>query len=396
MTTRLYYSEPYRTSFSARVVSCEPRDARFEVVLDQTAFYPTSGGQPLDLGSLDAAVVADVVDREDGRIGHVIDRALQPGAVVEGTIDWKRRFDHMQQHTGQHVLSAAFDRLFDVRTESFHLGASSATIDLAREISSSQIQAAEDEANRIVWEDRPVTIRFASSEEAAALPLRKESLRTGPLRLIDVEGFDLSACGGTHVARTGAIGIIAIARAEKFRGGSRVEFLCGGRALTRFRDWRDALTATTRHLSVQPVELAGAVERLQAEAKLLQKTIRAQQEQLALYDARALVDRGERRDDRIIVVEALDAWDAAGLKALAAAATTATPNASVALFSRTTPAIAVVARGASAPGDAGAVIKALIAMFGGKGGGKPELAQGGGLQASPDDLIVEARKLLRG
>src|SRR5262249_8763201 len=155
-------------------------------------------------------------------------------------IDWRRRFDHMQQHTGQHVLSAAIDRLFHVRTVSFHLGAGTSTIDVARELTAREITDAENEANRIVWEDRPVAIRYASAAGAARLPLRKESLREGTLRLIDVEEFDLSACGGTHVSRTGAIGLIGVASSERFKGGHRLEFVCGGRALDRFRLLRDA------------------------------------------------------------------------------------------------------------------------------------------------------------
>src|SRR5262249_5905763 len=150
---------------------------------------------------------------------------LDVGQAVTGEIDWTRRFDHMQQHTGQHVLSAAFDRLFQARTVSFHLGAEVSTIDLARELPPAQIAAAELEADRIVWEDRPVTIRFAAKEDAAAMPLRKESRREGTLRLIDVEQWDLSACGGTHVARTGAIGVIAVAGSERFKGGVRIAFL---------------------------------------------------------------------------------------------------------------------------------------------------------------------------
>jgi alanyl-tRNA synthetase len=394
MTTRLYYAEPYRTSFSATVVSCDDYDGQFHVVLDQTAFYPTSGGQPFDIGNLGGAAVTEVIDGENGDIVHVVERSLPPGAVVDGAIDWKRRFDHMQQHTGQHVLSAAYDRLFGVRTESFHLGTASATIDLGREVTPSQVQAAEDEANRVVWEDRPVAIRVASAEEAAALPLRKESLRTGPVRLIEIEDFDLSACGGTHVARTGAIGVIATGRWEKFRGGMRIEFLCGGRALARFREWRDALQATLRHLSVQPLDLADAVGKLQSDARMLQKTIRSQQERLAVHDAAALVARGEHVGHLILVVDALDGWDAVGLKALAVAATAAAPAAVVAVFSRTSPAIAVVARGSAAEIDAGGVLKALIAKFGGKGGGKAELAQGGGLAGQADELIAEARRLL--
>src|SRR6476646_6326639 len=235
MTKRLYYTDPLLTAFDATVVSNEIEDGRSVVVLDQTAFYPSSGGQPFDTGQLDGTRVVDVVDREDGTIAHVVEKSLAPGTVVHGDIDWPRRFDHMQQHTGQHVLSAAFDRLSGVKTVSFHLGADVSTIDLAREVTPKEIAAAEDEANRIVWEDRPVTIRYATAEEAAALPLRKEPVRTGTLRLIDVEGFDLSACGGTHVSRTGAVGLIAVTAWERFKGGHRLEFACGRRVLVRFR-----------------------------------------------------------------------------------------------------------------------------------------------------------------
>ncbi len=395
MTTRLYYAEPARITFDATVIACETRDAQIELVLDQTAFYPASGGQPFDTGTLGPARVLDVVDRGEGVIVHIVDRALPVGSAVAGVIDWSRRFDHMQQHTGQHVLSAAYDRLFGVRTESFHLGAISATIDLGRDVSSAEIQTAEDQANRVVWEDRPVTIRFATPEEAAALPLRKEPARTGPLRLIEVEGFDLSACGGTHVARTGAIGVIATTGWEKVRGGTRVEFLCGARALGRFRKWRDVLAETRRHLGVTPAELAAGVERLQAEARTTQRTIRGLQEELAVHHARALVDRGERVAGRILIVEALEGWDAAGLKALAVATAGNTPSAVVALFSRSTPAVVVVACGAQSGIDAAGVLKALVAKFGGKGGGKPDLAQGGGLTASPEELIAEARQVLK-
>ena len=170
----------------------------------------------------------------------------------------------MQQHTGQHVLSAAFDRVLQVRTVSFHLGTASSTIDLAREVCGGEIARAEHEANRVVWEDRPVAIRFADAEEAATLPLRKESKREGVLRLIDVEDFDVSACGGTHVARTGAIGIIAVAGSERFKGGTRLEFLCGGRALAGFHALGDSVAASVRLLSVLPAELPAAIERQQA------------------------------------------------------------------------------------------------------------------------------------
>lgn len=388
MTQRLYYTEPYRHDFDATVVSVEQAGSHLHVTLDQTAFYPTSGGQPFDTGTLGGAAVIDVIDREDGTIAHVVSGALKAGEVVSGVIDWVRRFDHMQQHTGQHVLSAAFDHLFGVRTESFHLGQASSTIDLAREVSESEIATAEDEANRVVWEDRPVAIRFATAAEAATMGLRKESARTGRLRLIDVQDYDLSACGGTHVERTGAIGVIAIGGWEKFKGGSRVEFLCGSRALQRFRIWRGALSAVQKHLSVPPVEMAAAIERMQEEAKALQRTIRGFQEKLAAHEANALLAKGR------LIVEAIDGWDAQGLKAIAAAATAADPAAVVILFTTATPAQVVVARGANAKADASAVLKQLAAKFGGKGGGKPDLAQGGGLSASSADLIAAARTMI--
>ena len=394
MTKRLYYDEPYRAGFDATVASCTPRDEVFEVILDQTAFYPTSGGQPYDTGTLGSARVSDVIDADSGEILHIVDGSLAQGDSVHGAIDWGRRFDHMQQHTGQHLLSAAFDRLFAVRTESFHLGAASATIDLAREVSGDEVRRAEDEANRVVWEDRPVTIRVATAEEAAHLPLRKVSLRAGTIRMIDIDDFDLSACGGTHVSRTGAVGVIAIAGAEKFRGGSRVEFVCGGRALARFREWRSAMSDATRVLSVTPAELSVGIERLQADSKQQQRTIRGLHEQLAAHEGRLLVQRARRLPDRLVVAEALEGWDAVGLKALAMAAVSEEPTAAVALFTRADPALAVIARGGAINVDAPSVLKQLIAKYGGKGGGKPELAQGGGLVASPDALVADAKELL--
>ena len=394
MTERLYYSAPYQTEFEATVVSCTPQGERFAVVLDRSAFYPTSGGQPFDEGVLGAARVLEVADGDGGTIVHTTDRGLIEGDRVRGEIDWARRFDHMQQHTGQHVLSAAFDRLHAVRTESFHLGKDASSIDLAREVTAREVATVEAEANRVVWEDREVRIRFADEEEAKTLPLRKESLRRGPLRLIEVDAFDLSACGGTHVARTGAIGVIGITSWEKFRSGSRVEFVCGARALARFRQWRDAFANTVRHLSVHPSELAAAVERLQADARTLQKTIRGQQEQLAVHEARSLVTRAERTDTRLVLVDVLEGWDAATLKTLASAATAATPALAVALFSRSTPAVVVVSAGTESQVDAAAVLKSLTMRFGGKGGGRRELAQGGGFTAPISELLALARQRL--
>jgi alanyl-tRNA synthetase len=395
MTERLYYTDAYLADFESEVTSCAPANDRFEVTLAATAFYPTGGGQPNDLGELGGRRVLDVVDREGQGVAHIVDGPLDPGATVRGVIDWPRRFDHMQQHSGQHMLSAAFGAVCRARTESFHLGSESSTIDLGRVVSPAEIAAAEEEVNRVVWADREVRVCFAAKDDALAL--RKESAREGTLRLIEVDGFDRSACGGTHVSRTGAVGIIAVTGSEKFKGGTRVEFLCGGRALRRLRAWRDVFSATSRVLSVMPEGLAPAIERLQAENKSLGRTLRDMQEQLAVHKAAELVAAAERGPDgRIVVARSIEGWDASGLKAIANAAA-GSPGVCVAVFSGSAPFLTVIARADDVKiVDALQALKALVARFGGKGGGTAKFAQGGGLEGDIDELVLAARELLGG
>jgi alanyl-tRNA synthetase len=388
MTERLYYNDPYLTEFSATVASVEDVGGRRIVKLDRTAFYPSSGGQPFDVGQLSGAEVIDVVD-EDGEVLHVVRGEIAPATSVTGRVDWARRFDHMQQHTGQHVLSAAFDRLLGARTESFHLGAGSATIDLDRDLAVEEITRAEEDANRIVWEDRPVKISFVGAEEAARLPLRKEPAREGKLRLIEVEGYDLSACGGTHVARTGAIGIIAVTSWERFKGGTRVAFACGGRALRAHRLLRDVGSATSRLLSILPAELPAAIERLQAEAKDARRITKDLQLKLARYEAKGL--EASANDGRVVCV--LEGWDQNGLKTIASAIAEM-PGRAVALVGNVAPVPIVIARHPDASVDSAAVLKKVIEKFGGRGGGRPELAQGGGLQGDPHAIAAYLRELL--
>ena len=394
MTVRLYYTDSYTREFDATVARIEQREGRTLVVLDRTSFYPTSGGQPFDTGTLADRRVVDVFDDDDGSIAHVVEGEFAIGQPVHGAIDWPRRFDHMQQHTGQHVLSAAFDRLFGIRTVSFHLGTAVSTIDLARELAPRDLAAAETEANRIVWEDRPVAIRQADAADASRLPLRKEPKREGTLRLIDVEGWDLSACGGTHVARTGAIGIIAIASWERFKGGQRIEFVCGGRALEKLRSLRDAASASMRLLSVTAEEVPGAIDRIQGEVRDQKRAMTALHTELARYRAEALAASAEATDRGRLVARAIDA-DASGLKALASAIV-ATPGFVVVLVSTSTPALVVVARSPEMNVKANDVLATLTAQFGGRGGGKPELAQGGGLNGSAQEILDAARAAILG
>jgi alanyl-tRNA synthetase len=399
MTERLYYDDPYKREFDAtvvgveRVVSADVDAVRHGVRLDRTAFYPTTGGQPFDTGTLGASRVLDVVDDESGDVVHVIDGTTPGlGDAVHGIVDWRRRFDHMQQHTGQHVLSAAFVHLFGVKTVSFHLGADASTIDLAREVTTREIAAAEDEANRIVWEDRPVTISYASSEEAAALPLRKEPKRSGTLRLIEIKEFDLSACGGTHVSRTGEIGVIAITTWERFKGGHRLEFACGGRALARFRTLRDVTTAAVRALSVLPGDIPNAIERLQGELKEGKRILTDAHLALSRYEALELAQAAEQQSWGRLVLHALDA-DAARLKSLALAVASQS-GFLVVLLSKSSPSVIIAARSADITVACHDVVGALAKRFGGRGGGKPDLAQGGGLNAPIEEILAEAQRLI--
>ncbi|MFO7694259.1 MAG: DHHA1 domain-containing protein [Vicinamibacterales bacterium] len=393
MTERIYYTDPACIEFDATVVASSTVGGRPVAVLDRTAFYPTSGGQPCDTGALGEVEVTDVVDQEDGTIGHAVSAPLAEGTRVHGRVDWARRFDHMQQHTGQHILSAAFDRLHRARTVGFHLGAVLSTLDLDKVLSPEAMAAAESEANSVVWEDRPVSIRFATPEEAASLTFRKEPTRSGPLRVIEVEHFDMSACGGTHVARTGQVGVIALRAWEKFRGGMRLEFVCGGRALREFRVLRDAVAGSLRFLSVAPQELPSAIEGAQGENKDLRRTIRDLHERLAVHEAAALVKRALPVGEARVIVDTLEGWDQAGLKALASAAA-GRPGVVAALLSTLDPALVVIARAPDVTLDAAAVLKALLQQFGGRGGGKPELAQGGGLAGPRADMTAALRQLI--
>jgi alanyl-tRNA synthetase len=392
MTDRLYYTDSLLTSFDATVVSSDTVDGRVEVVLDRTAFYPTSGGQPFDTGRLGSSRVLDVIDRDDGEIAHVVDQPLEQGARVHGELDWPRRLDHMQQHTGQHILSAAFDRSFRVRTESFHLGAERSTIDLAREVTPVEIAAAEDAANRVVWDDRQIQVRFASDEEASRLPLRKEPVRAGLLRLVEVPGFDLSACGGTHTPRTGTVGIIAVAGWERFKGGSRIAFVCGGRALEAYRQARDVIGSATRALSITPGELAGTIERLRGETKDLSRTVKQLREELAGFRAAALRTSAETIRMGRGVLRHEPGWDAAALKTLAAAVT-GEPGFVTVLVGDGQPSPVVVARSADVDFDSGSWMQRAAAHLGGRGGGRPELAQGG-LSADPAKVLAYARETI--
>ena len=387
---RLYYTDAYLFEFDAVVRDALHKGDRWEVTLDRTAFYPTSGGQPYDTGTLDEAQVVDVCEDEDGTIRHIVDRELEKNCRVRGLVDWRRRFDHMQQHTGQHLLSAAFEREVSARTLSFHLGASSSTIDLDKELSPDEISRVEEAANKVLWEDREVCVTFATASEAAQLPLRKDPVRSGDLRIVEIKDYDMSACGGTHVRQTGAIGVVAVAGAERFKGGMRVEFVCGQRALSAYRSLKSAVSGGVRLLSVIPVELPAAIEKLQTANRRQLKVQEDLQDRLVAYEAAALAARGEKVGAATIVTAAVAGWDAIGLKKLASAIVKGLATVAVVL-SPDVPSLIVIARSPDLTLDAGEVLTTLIKRFGGKGGGKGPMAQGGSLTGEPKDILNAAR-----
>ncbi|MGH7654042.1 MAG: alanyl-tRNA editing protein [Gemmatimonadaceae bacterium] len=369
MTDRLYYTDARLTEFTARVVEA----VGDRVYLDRTAFYPTSGGQQFDIGTLGDARVVDVID-EETRIAHVLERPARVGAgdEVNGRVDWTRRFDHMQQHTGQHLLSAVFEELFGHKTVSVHFGDESATLDLdAPSLSRERALKAERRANEIVFENRPVSVTFENS--ASAQGLRKAVDRTGELRIIGIEGIDRSACGGTHVRGTGEIGSIVVRRVEKYKQATRVEFICGWRALARGRTDFDALTAIAASLTASIDEAPALVVAQAAHLKATETEAKKRGEELAKYQARERYDATAPGPDGVRrIIETAAAMDP--LRAMAQAVSVL-PKA-IYVGSVASPPGIVFAASADSGVNAADALKAALSASGGRGGGSPRVAQG--------------------
>jgi alanyl-tRNA synthetase len=385
-TEHLYYHDSFLYEFEAEVVEVisAPRAA---LVLDRTAFYPTSGGQLFDTGSLalpqagGALPVIEVEEREDGAILHVLERApaLEKGTRVRGVVDSVRRVDHMQQHSGQHVLSAAFVRLFAMPTVSFHMGADYCSIDLeTKTLSAEQVQAAEALANDVVTESREVDIRFVSQEEARALGLRKlPPLERDQLRLIDIRDFDLTACGGTHVRGTGQIGCILLRKTEKVRQGWRVEFVCGKRAVATARRDYTTLAEAAGLLSSHLWEVPQQIKKSQDDARAARKSGEQVLAELAEFQAARILEETPEQAGRKIVIRVFADRDLGPVKLLAQKMTRQAPNVIALLAATSTTAALVFAASPGQPEDMGALMKEALAKLGGRGGGSKDMAQGG-------------------
>ena len=388
-TERLYFSDSFMREFEARVISCEPLGAQFHVALDRTAFYPTSGGQPNDTGRIGEAAVVDVTEREDGVIAHVTDRELELGSV-HGTIDWQRRFDHMQQHTGQHLLSAAFGELFKMQTVSFHLGGESSTIDLAgASLAAGQAEAAERLTNQIIFEDRAVEVRYGSREELAASGVRKEVDREGVLRAVSVEKFDLQPCGGTHVARTGQVGLVLLRKIDRQKQNWRVEFVCGGRAMRAARGDFAALSEAARLLTCGQPEVATMLEKSLEERKQAQRSRQILLETLANYEAQELL-RGVEGGATHVVLRVFDDAEPAYLR-MVATQLAAEPGVQALLGSRSGGHV-VFAQSPGLAADMNALLREALHAAGGKGGGTRNFAQGGVPEAARVAAVLAAAR----
>jgi len=385
MTDRLYYRDSFLYDFEAEVrdVQKGPKPA---VILDRTAFYPTSGGQIFDTGVISTEhenlKVTEVADTEGGRIVHYLEtppKTLQPGTKIRGQIDATRRRDHMQQHTGQHVLSAAFVRLFNMSTVSFHMADDYCSIDLdTPTLTKDQVEAAEQLANEIILENRVVDIRFVTRDEAGKLGLRKlPPAERDELRLIDIREFDLSACGGTHVNQTGQIGCIVLRKTERVRQGWRVEFVAGQRAVATTRRDFTTLTEAAALFSAHIYDVPQQVRKSLEEIRNLRKQCEQAQEELAEAQASALLAETLESGGRKLVVRTFADRDMNWLKLLAQKLTRRASNV-VALLATTSPQPSLVfTQSAGQPHDMGALMKQTMSKLGGRGGGSKDMAQGG-------------------
>lgn len=381
MTTRLYYDDSYSTEFTATVVAVTEHQGRPALVLERTAFYPTSGGQPYDTGTLADAGVIDVLVQEDAVL-HVLAEppAVTAGQVVTGRIDWPRRYDHMQQHSGQHLLSQVFYRLFGYETVSVHFGAEESTLDLdAAAVDAAQIAAAEQEANRLAYAALPIHAYTVAEADLARVPLRRAPKVSGLVRIVEIAGYDYSACGGTHVHTTAEIAPVKIVRSERRRGQTRLTFLCGLRACADYAAKHRLLVEAANLFSNEIAAVPSLISRALDQNRELGRQVDALAEQLVGYEIRDLLAAAEPVNEAgLRVVRILYPDRSVDALKGAAALLRQEPGTLALLGTQTGGKLTLLfARSDDVPLHAGNLLADTLKAFGGKGGGRPELAQGG-------------------
>lgn len=382
VTRKLYFTDSSVLQFQAKVIRVESVDGVERVALDQTAFYPTGGGQPNDLGKINDADVVDVIEEVDGTIFHVMNQTgrILAGQSVEGSVDKGHRLDHLQQHSGQHILSQAFIQACNAETRSFHMSAQTSTIDVELQTPTDEaMRAAEEIANAIVFDNRPMRIHVVDEAGAALLPLRKESALSGLIRVIEVEDFDWSPCGGTHARQTGEIGLIAIKSFERVKSNlTRVEFVCGHRALEDYRLANQTAVTTARLFSVGREGAPDLVAKAIQENKALKKRMRDLLDLAIQAEAIEMLNAAPVSADYKVIQAVFENREADEIRLLAskiivqesAIALLATKDASGAKL--------VFARSANLSQNMGQCLAQACQILGGRGGGRPEMAQGGG------------------
>lgn len=388
VSKRLYYDDAYTTTFAAKVVERTEYRGKTAVILSQSLFYPTSGGQPHDTGFLNETAVADVVVRkEDEAVLHILDGALESDDV-NGSLNWSRRLDHMQQHTGQHILSQAFIQVAAAPTVSFHLSPESVTIDLDKKsLSDAEISQTERLANQIIWENRPIHVRMVTVEEAQTMNLRKlPPVHTGKLRLIDIENFDLTACGGTHVTQTGGVGMIKIIKQERRKNKLRIEFRCGERALADYGRKNDVALQLGSELTTGLDQLLPSVQRLRDQLKEANRQIKQQQAALMAAQATQLLAAAKQVGETAVVVHILESGSPNDLQTLGQQLLGVGKTAVCFLGLAGQRSHLLFCRTENATGNMGQLIKLAQAQLGGGGGGRPERAQGGGPAATTEQI----------
>jgi alanyl-tRNA synthetase len=402
MTERLYYTDAYLTTFSAVVTQVRAAAGRTLVALDRSAFYPASGGQPYDLGVLGGAQVIEVA-AEKGIVWHALEGApsLVVGQIVDGAIDWPRRFDLMQQHAGQHLLSQVFERLFGYETVSVHFGPTESTLDLdVAALDAAQVEAAEALVQTQIQSALPIRAYFVDEAGVAALPLRRPPKVSGRIRIVEIAGYDFSACGGTHVRTTAEIGLIKVVRSERRRSQVRLTFVCGGRAVADYARKHALLQEVAAAFSTDVAQAPALVERALAQAKMAQRTVDDLTARLMVYEARTLLINAPIEQGRRVVTALRENLDAATLRALASALTAeAGEESMVALLGSTMGGKLLLAFARTGAAQTtlhmGNLLRATLQQAGGNGGGRADFAQGGGVDASAGArLLAYARAQL--
>jgi alanyl-tRNA synthetase len=401
-TTKLFWTDAHLTHFSARVIDVVVEGNRRWVELDQTGFYPEGGGQPSDTGRLNGVHVCQVVTNDQGTILHQIDGDWKNlvGDPVEGEIDWERRLEMMQQHTGQHILSQAFFQLYGAETRGFRIAATSTEIDLALELNPEETEQAlvraETLANRVVFDNREIRVHMATPEEALKLPLRKESFVSDCVRIIEIDGFDWSPCGGTHAKRTGEVGLIAVRGWERAKKMTRVQFVCGLRALADYRAAHRTATTIARKFTVGREEAAESVSRLMEENKRLQRRVRGLAELAATAEASSMIESATAIGDIRVVMRIFDDRDFEETKLIAHRLVESDDVITLLAAKDAGTARLVFARSATLNVDMNSLMKTACEKLGGRGGGKADFAQGGGRLDGLEAALAEAKAQIQG